>query len=63
MIQPSGVRSKTPLGQRIQRRRAMTQYVEFGAFLITVPNLITIIGMFIVFALGLWLRLPGHQQD
>lgn len=41
----------------------MTQYVEFGAFLITVPNLIIIITMFIVFALGLWLKLPGHAQD
>lgn len=41
----------------------MTQYVEFGAFLITVPNLITIIAMLIVFALGLWLRLPGHTQN
>ncbi len=41
----------------------MTQYVELGAFLITVPNLIIIIAMFIVFALGLWLRLPSHTQD
>lgn len=41
----------------------MTEYVQFGAFLITVPNLIVVIVMLIVFALGLWLRLPGHQQE
>ena len=41
----------------------MTQYVHFGAFFITIPNLIVIIVMLIVFALGLWLRLPSHQQD
>lgn len=52
-----------PPGKRIQRRRAMTQYVEFGIFLITVPNLIIIIAMLIVFAFGLWLKLPGHTQD
>ncbi|MDE3228439.1 MAG: hypothetical protein KGO05_01050 [Chloroflexota bacterium] len=41
----------------------MTQYVQFGAFLITIPNLIVIIVMLVVFAVGLWLRLPSHQQD
>jgi hypothetical protein len=46
-----------------ERSGAMTEYVQFGAFLITVPNLIVVIVMLIVFALGLWLRLPGHQQE
>lgn len=41
----------------------MTQYVQFGAFLITIPNLIVIVVMLIVFAIGLWLRLPSHQQE
>lgn len=41
----------------------MSQYVQFGAFLITVPNLIVIVVMLIVFAAGLWLRLPSHKQS
>jgi hypothetical protein len=41
----------------------VSQYVQFGAFLITVPNLIVICAMIVVFAAGLILRLPGHKQD
>jgi hypothetical protein len=41
----------------------MTQYVQIGIFLITVPNLITIVGMFVLFALGLWIKLPSHSPD
>ncbi len=41
----------------------MSQYVQFGAFLITVPNLIVIVVMFIVFAVGLLLRLPSHKRS
>lgn len=39
----------------------MSQYVQFGAFLITVPNLIVIITMIVVFAIGLAVKLPGHK--
>lgn len=41
----------------------MTQYVQFGAILITVPNLIVIVTMIIVFALGLWAKLPSHTDE
>ncbi len=41
----------------------MTQYIEIGIFLITVPNLITIVVMFVLFALGLWIKLPGHSAE
>lgn len=41
----------------------MSQYVQIGAILITVPNLIVIITMIIVFAIGLWLKIPGHSND
>ncbi|HEX9035725.1 MAG TPA: hypothetical protein VF808_01915 [Ktedonobacterales bacterium] len=41
----------------------MTQYVEFGWVSITVPNLIVIGTMLVVFAAGLWLKLPGHKRD
>jgi hypothetical protein len=41
----------------------VSQYVQFGAFLITVPNLIVICAMIVVFVAGLILRLPGHKQD
>lgn len=41
----------------------MPQPLEFGIFLITVPNLIVIITMIVVFAIGLLVKLPGHTQD
>ncbi len=41
----------------------MSQYVQFGAFFITVPNLIVIVAMLIVFAAGLLVKLPGHRDD
>lgn len=41
----------------------MSQYVQIGAFLITVPNLIVIGAMVVVFVAGLILRLPGHKQE
>lgn len=41
----------------------MTQYVEFGWISITVPNLIVIITMLVVFAAGLIIKLPGHKPD
>ena len=41
----------------------MSQPLEFGIFLITVPNLIVIITMIVVFAIGLLVKLPGHTQD
>lgn len=46
-----------------QRSTAVSQYVQLGAFLITVPNLIVICAMIVVFVAGLILRLPGHKQD
>ncbi len=45
------------------RRNAMTQYLQIGIFLITVPNLITIVVMFVLFGLGLWIKLPGHSPE
>jgi hypothetical protein len=41
----------------------VSQYVQFGAILITVPNLIVIGTMIVVFALGLWLKLPSHTNE
>lgn len=41
----------------------MSQYVQVGAFLITVPNLIVIITMIVVFAIGLLVKLPGHKSE
>lgn len=41
----------------------MSQYVQFGAILITVPNLIVIVTMIVVFALGLALKLPSHRDE
>jgi hypothetical protein len=46
-----------------QRSTAVSQYVQLGAFFITVPNLIVICAMIVVFVAGLILRLPGHKQD
>ena len=36
----------------------MAQYVHFGIFLITIPNLIVIVLMLLVFALAIALPLP-----
>jgi hypothetical protein len=41
----------------------MSQYVQVGAFLITVPNLIVIITMIVVFAIGLLVKLPSHKDE
>lgn len=41
----------------------MSQYVQIGAFLITVPNLIVIVAMIIVFAIGLLVKLPTHNRE
>lgn len=41
----------------------MTQYVQFGIFLITVPNLIIIGAMIVVFVIGLLVKLPGHTGE
>ncbi len=40
----------------------MSQYVQFGVFLITVPNLIVIAVMIIVFIIGLVVKLPRHTE-
>lgn len=40
----------------------MSEYVQFGIVLITTPNLIVIITMIIVFAVGLLLKLPAHTR-
>jgi hypothetical protein len=41
----------------------MTQYFQVGIFLITVPNLITVVVMIVLFALGMWIKLPGHTRQ
>ncbi len=41
----------------------MAQYIHFGIFLITVPNLIVIILMLVVFALAIALSLPQEQSE
>lgn len=41
----------------------MSQYVQFGIFLITVPNLIIIGAMIIVFVIGLLVKLPSHSDE
>lgn len=41
----------------------MPQYVQFGIILITTPNLIVIATMVVVFAVGLVVKLPGHDQN
>jgi hypothetical protein len=46
-----------------KRRTLVAQYVHFGIFLITVPNLIVIILMLLVFALAVAVPLPlGHAE-
>jgi type IV secretory pathway TrbL component len=46
---------------RIQRIKAMSHYVQFGIILITLPNLIAIVTMIIVFVIGLLVKLPDHK--
>lgn len=41
----------------------MTQYIQIGILLITVPNLIVIVTMLIVFAIGLTVKLPSDRQE
>ncbi len=40
----------------------MSQYIQYGIFLITVPNLIVIALMLIVFGVSLFLSLPQHRE-
>ncbi len=49
--------------RRIERSKAVSQYVQFGAFLITVPNLIVIVTMIVVFAVGLLVKLPDRSRE
>jgi hypothetical protein len=41
----------------------MAQYIHLGIFLITVPNLIVIILMLVVFALAVVLSLPQERTE
>jgi len=41
----------------------MSEYVQIGIFLITVPNLIVIVTMIVVFVIGLLVKLPGHTKE
>lgn len=41
----------------------MSEYVQFGIFLITVPNLIVIAVMIVVFIIGLVVKLPSHTGE
>ncbi|HEX8996104.1 MAG TPA: hypothetical protein VF812_08740 [Ktedonobacterales bacterium] len=41
----------------------MSQYVQFGILLITVPNLIVILTMIVVFAIGLVVKLPSDRHE
>jgi hypothetical protein len=43
-------------------RNVVTQYLEIGWVSITIPNLIVIATMLVVFAVGLLVKLPGHKQ-
>jgi hypothetical protein len=40
----------------------MSPYVQWGIFLITVPNLIVIIVMLLVFAAAVFIALPRDQE-
>lgn len=61
VVSPSN--TLTSVHERSERRTNVSQYVQFGAILITVPNLIVIVTMIVVFALGLWLKLPSHRDE
>ncbi|MGO8948816.1 MAG: hypothetical protein ACLQUY_14430 [Ktedonobacterales bacterium] len=41
----------------------MAQYIHFGIFLITVPNLIIIILMLLVFAVAIAVPLPQERSE
>jgi hypothetical protein len=41
----------------------MSQYVHIGILLISVPNLIVIGLMLVVFGLAVWLKLPHAGED
>lgn len=41
----------------------MSQYAQIGIFLITVPNLIVIGTMIVLFAIGLAVKLPAHNRE
>jgi hypothetical protein len=49
--------------QPFRRRTIVTQYFQLGIVLITIPNLIVIAVMLVVFAAGLLLKLPVHPQE
>ncbi len=44
------------------RRKSVSQYIQYGIFLITVPNLIVIVLMLIVFGVSLFLSLPEQRE-
>ena len=52
----------TRIRLRHQRRFRMSQYIHVGIVLITVPNLIVIGLMIVVFALAVALALPQHPE-
>ena len=41
----------------------MAQYIHFGIFLITVPNLIVIVLMLLVFAVAIAVPLPQERSE
>ena len=41
----------------------MSQYVHIGILLISVPNLVVIGLMLVLFGLALWLKLPGAGKE
>jgi hypothetical protein len=46
-----------------RRGEAVSQYLHFGILLISVPNLIVIGLMLVVFGLALWFKLPHAGED
>jgi hypothetical protein len=45
------------------RRNPVAQYIHFGIFLITVPNLIVIVLMLLVFAVAIAVPLPQEHSE
>jgi len=46
-----------------QEENTVSQYVQVGALFTTVPNLIVIACMLVVFGIGLWAKLPSDEQE
>ena len=40
----------------------MSQFIHYGIFLITVPNLVVVIAMILVFAVALVVKLPDQHS-